>query len=317
MTSAIRQVADSSDSSLIEYGSTSRYAEAVPPRNVVIARLLGGLGNQLFQYAAARCIALKKGWRLKLDVNGFDRYRRRTYALGNFRIVEDFASPDDVKLLKRSQIGLLLQKLPFTRQTHIQERHFHYDARMRDIRSGVYLAGYWQSEKYFSDVSDIIRAEFSPKVAPISDTLATLRLIESVNSVSVHVRRGDYVTNPSARRLHGCCSLDYYRYALTVISRRVRDPHYFVFSDDCVWARTNLVIDGPVVFVDFNGVGQDHEDLRLMSKCRHHVIANSTFSWWGAWLAGHPQQVVVAPRRWFASGGNDTSDLYPSGWLQV
>jgi hypothetical protein len=288
------------------------------PGNMVIARLMGGLGNQMFQYAAARRIALKNGWPIKLDVSGFGSYRRRAYALGHFRIVEDFASPEDIRRLKRTRLGLFLQRLAASaRQTHVQERHFHFDPRVRDIRSGVYLAGYWQSDKYFADVADTIRAEFTPRAPASGRNLGTLRLIESANSVSVHVRRGDYVSNPSAKRLHGCCSPDYYRRALAEISNRVREPHFFVFSDDASWARENLAIDGPVVFVDHNGPGEAHEDLRLMSRCRHHVIANSTFGWWGAWLGAHPDQIVVAPKKWFASGSNDTRDLFPDRWLQL
>jgi len=285
---------------------------------MVIARVMGGLGNQLFQYAAARRIALKTGLPIKLDVSGFGSYRRRSYALHHFCIVEDFATQQDLRRLKRSRLGVILQRLaPAAKQTHIAERHFHFDPRIHEIGSGVYLAGYWQSEKYFADVSDVIRSELSVRAPARGDNLAMLRLIEGTNSVSLHVRRGDYLSNPRARRLHGCCSPDYYRSALSEISRRVRNPHFFVFSDDPSWVRENLAIDGPTVSVGHNGPGADYEDLRLMSRCRHHIIANSTFSWWGAWLDARPNQIVVAPRRWFASGGHQTRDLFPAHWIQI
>ncbi len=301
-------------------GHAPRLADAprLAPEHIVITRLIGGLGNQLFQYAAARRIAVKNGWPIKLDVSGFDAYKRRPYTLSQFRIVEDFASAEDLRQLKRSPFGLLIQRLvPSVRQTHIRERHFHYDPRLREIRSSIYLAGYWQSEKYFSDVSDTIRADFAVKTPPTADNARTLQLVDGTNSVAVHVRRGDYTTNPRARRLHGSCTLDYYGRALAEISRRVHLPHFFVFSDDLVWTRTHLVLPGPAVFVDHNGPDQPHEDLRLMSRCRHHIIANSTFSWWGAWLGSHADQVVIAPKTWFASGAHETRDLYPHRWVQI
>lgn len=288
------------------------------PEHVVVARLIGGLGNQLFQYAAARRIALKNGLSIKLDVLGFAAYKRRPYALAPFRIVQQFATPEEIQRLKRSRLGLLVQRVwPHAEVTHVQERHFHLDPRAREVRSGVYMAGYWQSEKYFHDVADVIRAEFTVDAPPNAENARILRLIQGCNSVAVHVRRGDYITNPRARLLHGGCTLEYYGRALSEILGRVGRPHFFVFSDDPEWARTHLVIRRPVFFVDHNGPAQPHEDLRLLGSCRHHIIANSTFSWWGAWLGAHPDQVVIAPDRWFASGRHDTRDLYPPDWVRI
>lgn len=294
------------------------HARRLSTRQMVICRLIGGLGNQLFQYAAARRIALKNDWPIKLDVGGFRAYKRRPYALGHFRIVEDFASPEEVERLKRSPWGRMLQRiLPAVPRTDVRERHFHFDDRVHDVTSSVYLTGYWQSPRYFSDVAEIIRSEFTLKAPATGQNARALDLIVGTESVAVHVRRGDYVTNPKARRFHGSCTLDYYRRALAEISLRIHKPRFFVFSDDPGWTRAHLVVPDPVVFVEHNGPDRAHEDLRLMRTCRHHIIANSTFSWWGAWLGAHPDQLVIAPDSWFASGNKDTRDLYPSSWVRM
>lgn len=285
---------------------------------LVIARLIGGLGNQLFQYAAARRISLRSGLPLKLDLGGFESYALRTYRLGAFRIAATRAASDEVLALRGPALGPVLERLPLPRRrTHVKERHFHFDSRILAIRGPAYLAGYWQSERYFADVAENIRAEITVDAAPAGDNAETLRAIESGESVCVHVRRGDYVTNKRAQRRHGACSLEYYGEAVAGIRERVERPHYFVFSDDPAWARANLSFDGPVRFVDHNGPDHDFEDLRLMSRCRHHIIANSTFSWWGAWLARRAGQVVIAPKRWFASGKHDARDVYPEAWLKL
>ena len=286
--------------------------------HMIIVRLIGGLGNQLFQYAAARRMALKSGLTLKLDVTEFGAYKR-PYALRHFNIVEDFASPGEIRRLKRDRLGLLFQQvlIPRPRHTHLQERYFHFDSGVLDFRGPAYVSGYWQSEKYFTDVTSVIRAEYSLKTPPAHATLAVLGLIEAAESVSLHVRRGDYVSNVKARLRHGSCSLEYYRRAIAEIARRVRHPQFFVFSDDAPWAREQLRIDAPTHFVDHNGPGADFEDLRLMSRCRHHIIANSTFSWWGAWLGEHPGQVVIAPEKWFALSSLDARDICPARWLRL
>jgi hypothetical protein len=290
---------------------------------IVVVRLNGGLGNQLFQYAAARRLALVSGLRLKLDLGALGRrlhlHTNRSYRLGHLQIVEDFASPADVSRLKRSSVASLFEELTRRRhRRHVRERHFHFDPDILEIRSEVYLAGYWQSEKYFADIAPTIRAEVSVREAPTGENLRLLELIEGGDSVGIHVRRGDYVTNLKSRRLHGnCCPPDYYRAGMEEIGRRARDPRFFVFSDDIPWARENLRIDGPTWFVDHNGPDEDYQDLRLLSRCRHHIIANSSFSWWGAWLGAHDDQIVVAPRRWFASGKRRTHDLCPARWLKM
>ena len=133
----------------------------------------------------------------------------------------------------------------------------------------------------------------------------------------MHIRRGDYVSNPTTNKLHGTCSLEYYHNAVDIIAAKVSNPHFFIFSDDHEWARNNFKIDYPLTFVAHNNAGKNYEDMRLMSLCKHHIIANSSFSWWGAWLGSNPKKIVCAPRGWFKDKSLNTNDIIPSDWSRI
>ena len=197
------------------------------------------------------------------------------------------------------------------------EKHFQFDPEAYRAPDQSYLVGYWQSEKYFSDIEHIIREEFSFKDEPDDMNKKILRQIRGANAVSVHIRRGDYVTDPGTAKVHGTCPPDYYRQALALIERKIPAPHFFIFSDDIAWVRQNLKSRSPAFFVDHNQQRQDYEDLRLMSGCRHHIIANSTFSWWGAWLAANPNKIVIAPKKWFNDPTVSTHHLIPPSWVKL
>lgn len=181
----------------------------------------------------------------------------------------------------------------------------------------VYLAGYWQSESYFSAIGDVIRREFTVKYEPDSTSNETEERIGKTQSVSIHVRRRDFVENSETKRLHGTCSLDYYSECVTLIGSKVADPHFFVFSDDPDWVTKNLRLKYPCRYVTHNDASRNYEDLRLMSCCKHNIICNSSFSWWGAWLNRNPDKIVLAPRRWFGELNFDTRDLLPASWIKV
>lgn len=298
--------------------------EAVGP---VISRLIGGLGNQMFQYAAGRAAALRCGAALKLDLSGFDAYFKRRYELGTFPIQATVASDVDLARFGRSskdqsprldrvrrllRVGARAGPWPTYR-----ERHFHFDPAVTQLRAPVYLDGYWQSQKYFSDWAQVLRREFTP-VAPLEPENAALAArIDAVNAVSLHVRRGDYANEPTTHRYHGICSRDYYERAVEYIDNRVQAIHLFVFSDDQEWTRGNLRFGRPASFVDTNSADRGYRDMQLMARCRHHILANSSFSWWGAWLNPSREKIVIAPRRWFDAGANDTRDLIPESWVRL
>lgn len=286
--------------------------------NMIIVRLLGGLGNQLFQYAAGRSVSVRTGLPLKLDVTAFQDYRLRNYCLRHFAILEDFASPEDIARLRGGRLRRMIKAFRCAHpRTYVSERHFHYDPAIATLDSSVYLDGYWQCERYFADIADTIRKE-ALVTSTISEANGVVQdRIRESNSVAIHVRRGDYANNPKTRAAHGLCALDYYRHAVASMVARVQAPQFFVFSDDSEWVRRNLAIDGAVTFVDHNGPERPHEDLRLMAQCKHHVIANSTFSWWGAWLGTWSGQIVFAPKQWFATHNARARDVCPSHWERL
>jgi len=291
---------------------------------MIISRLVGGLGNQMFQYAAGLRLASARNTELKLDLSAFDEQTMQTprsYELGAFAVTAELASPEEVAALVKGS-GRLLGRLA-TRwsrdrfSSRAVERAFHFDPGVLSLSDGVVLRGYWQSERYFSDVADRVRREFCWKREPTGTNAAMIADIARCNSVSLHIRRGDYLTNPDAREMHGVCSVDYYQRAVAHIVDRVSDPTFFLFSDEPDWVRENLELRASVRLVDHNGPDAGSEDLRLMSRCSHHIVANSTFSWWGAWLNPNPEKIVIAPKQWFADDSIDTSDLLPASWVRL
>ncbi len=294
---------------------------------MIIVRLMGGIGNQMFQYAAGRRLAFVKNVPLKLRiVNDRNVTTPRPYNLHIFDIQEKWAATDEIERLKGERVspGLfagLLSRLghrPGRARSFVIEKHFQFDPEILDLPGDVYLEGYWQSEKYFRDREDVIRKEFSIKV-PMSgpNEVMARRIADEPTAVSIHVRRGDYVSDSTTNRYHGTCSLDYYRDAVERISELADGAHFFVFSDDIEWVKENLKPGRPVTYVDFNDDKSNYEDLRLMSLCKHHIIANSSFSWWGAWLNLNPDKIVIAPGKWFNDTSIDTADLIPDSWIRL
>ncbi len=292
----------------------------------VYASLNGGLGNQMFQYAAGRALALRRNAPLRLDISGFASYDlHRVFELHRiFACPAEIASASDVDRLLGWQSHSLLRRLmarpgfaAFRRDTFAVEPHFHYWPGINEVPQDCLLAGYWQSEKYFQDQEKIIRADFtfgapmSEKNEKIADRMA------QGNAVGVHVRRGDFVSNPKSNVIHGVCPPDYYRAAIRYMAERIERPRFFVFSDDMAWVKAQLKLDSPWQAVEHNQGADGYNDMRLMGLCQHHIIANSSFSWWGAWLAVNPSKIVIAPKQWFQNAPHDISDLVPPGWIRM
>ncbi len=296
---------------------------------MIITKLCGGIGNQMFQYAAARRLSCIHNVPLKLDLNWFDSHSLeldRSYKLHVFNIHEDFASlkdinklkefTDDSKLTLKSRITARF--LPHYKQTHIREKHFHFDPEILKLHQNIYLDGYWQSEKYFIDIENIIRQEFTIMTAPFSKTVIELAdTVAACESVSIHIRRGDYVSHPVASKILGTSPLEYYHYSIEKLASFLNSPHFFVFSDDPGWARDNLKLTLPMMIVSNSKAQKDYEDLYLISQCKHHILANSSFSWWGAWLCQNQNKTVISPANWFRDTTIDTSTLIPDNWLRI
>ncbi len=290
---------------------------------MIVMRIHGGLGNQMFQYALGCRLAADRGCVLKLDIRSFETDRLRQYALGCFQIGAPIATADDLR-----QFGAMLNWHPRLRRVWtmltgpsrrvIQERQVAFDPVVLEAAKSAHLSGYWQTVKYFESVRPAIRQEFQLR-EPLSDRSQKLASEMALpDTVSVHVRRGDYVASAASEAYHSVCEPAWYGRALAEVSSRADITRAYVFSDDIEWARSNINLTVPCEFVPPSPRELDFEDMVLMSRCQHHIIANSSFSWWGAWLSDKTPSVVVAPARWFGpTGPTDTQDICPSQWIRV
>lgn len=285
---------------------------------MVIVKLIGGLGNQFFQYAVGRSLSVANKCELKLDATGFKEYKLHKYSLNNFNIKEVFATDDELKYFTAKPNWLISKYAPFlTSKKYVPEGEFGYHGRILKLKGDVYLEGYWQTEKYFQSIQKMIRDEFSVRHEISGIDFEIAKKMKEVNSVSIHVRRADYVSNPQAKAMHGNCSLEYYQKAVDLISKSVEKPVFFVFSDDYEWVKDNVHTGFETIFVHHNNADKNYEDLRLMSTCKHNIVANSSFSWWGAWLNNNPAKIVVAPKKWFANPKIISKDIIPESWIKI
>ncbi len=277
--------------------------------NLVVTCLKGGLGNQFFQYAMGRTLALRYGATLKLDLSGVADNPLRRYELDKYPIRATIATEDELMMFGGGPAS------PSSGCTRYHQPHFHFDPAVHGAAPPVQLIGYWQSERYFRHIADAIRRELTPIEPMDAENERALANIRGSNAIAVHVRRGDYVTNPLAAAAHGVPSLGYYRRAMDYAASRVADPVFYVFSDDHDWVRDNLRHPAPLVQMTVNAPERGFRDIQLMSACRHHILANSSFSWWGAWMNTSPDKIVIAPMPWFLDKRLDTRDLLPPDWI--
>lgn len=283
---------------------------------MIITKLIGGLGNQMFQYAAGRSLAHANNTQLKLDISGYNNQKGitpRSYMLDIFNIQSNYANKTEIYKFRGNNILLRIFKM----NPYIMEKQFYFDPKIHIVKDNSYLDGYWHSEKYFKNIEQIIRQEFTYINKPDKTNKELIKQIDSCNSVSVHVRLGDYVEDEKTNQFHGVCRLDYYKAAITHEARQVKSPHFFVFSDDPGWCKANLHLKYPTTYVTNNHGGKDYEDMRLMSECKHNIIANSSFSWWAAWLNQYPDKTVIAPKKWFNDKSINTRDLIPKSWIKI
>ncbi len=289
---------------------------------MIISRLNGGLGNQMFQYAIARKLALEHKTIVKLDLEDYSNAGVHPFCLNNFNAPFKLAKNLDLAYFGKipdfgNPLWLRIKRRIFP-VSDIFEKEFNYHPEIfKQTSRNTYINGYWQTEKYFADIRNILLKDFSPAHKVSDKTTKILNEIEKRSSISVHIRRGDYVLNKSTNDFHGTCSLEYYRHASQLILGKINEPTFFVFSDDIEWAKLNVELGCETYFVDHNNVNTAWEDLLLMSKCKHNIIANSTFSWWGAWLNTHAEKIVIAPSKWFNNAKLDYSDVICDEWLRI
>ncbi|MHA7775272.1 alpha-1,2-fucosyltransferase [Roseibium sp. M-1] len=273
----------------------------------------------MFQYAMGRSLAVSSGQRLKLDLSGLQKYKLRDYELNQFQIKAAPLGKWERKIRKNyGSLAFVRALVPAARCVDVEEDGLPFKSHIKALKTPAYLNGYWQSEKYFDDIADVIRSDFTLKSDFTPQRLAVLSKIKtSTVAVSVHVRRGDYVSNPKANATHGTCEPDWYDAAMARMADKYNKPDFFVFSDDIAWAIENLPSHPSMSFVEPQQDGKDVQDMHLMAACRSHIVANSSFSWWGAWLNPGGGKHVIAPAQWFRSPDLDARDVVPGRWERL
>ncbi|MFC5410893.1 alpha-1,2-fucosyltransferase [Larkinella bovis] len=287
---------------------------------MVISSLMGGLGNQLFQYAFGLRMAHERQTELKLSTVILESRllaRLRKYTLRPYELdVFDLQTP--LTSFSETTTGFLKAVAGYRGSVFLPENS-NVQSRLTTIPSSapvVFCWGYWQSETWFQPIAPALRDKLRFQ-KPLS--VASQRYADAIHRaatpVFIHVRRGDYITNPNAREVHGFAGETYYRNAIAHLREQLEGIHFFAFSDDMAWVKARL---GPVLktvtYVEGNTGTDSWQDLYLMSLCPHAIVANSSFSWWGAWLHSAPKRTVVAPRQWFASSVPSARIVVPQQW---
>jgi len=281
---------------------------------VVISKIIGGLGNQMFQYAVGKAISKEKNLILKLDITGYVTYKLHNgYRLNLFNIEENIAQNNEIKYLR----GMDNVFFKILRILKLYKKVSYYKEKERTIYDNniflcqeIYLDGYWQNEKYFLSIRNLLIKEFTPKEDLSFSANKYLNQIKLVESVSIHVRRGDYLNHPEI----GILGLDYYQRSIDYMSGRVLNPVFFIFSNDLKWCIESFKFIKNVVYI--SDTKTEIDDMVLMKNCHHNIIANSSFSWWGAWLNENDERVVVAPKKWLAINPKNYK-WSPSSWVEI
>lgn len=291
----------------------------------MIVKIQGGIGNQIFQYAFAKMISLKHKRIVYLDISEFNSDRfitKRDFSLDIFNISLPLATEEKLQDFKNFKNNNILNKLrrnfyqyiPFRSIKYLIERSLKFDK--SNTKLFDFYEGYWQSEKYFIEFKSEILNDLIFRNNRVLENNRFYNMIANSNSVSIHVRRGDYVNNPQVNKYHGSLSVDYYKKAIELINCKVNNPSFFVFSDDIIWVKENMFKEFEFIFVE---TISEEEDLFLMSQCKHNVIANSSFSWWAAYLNLYEGKTIVSPLSWFSNNkaNGDTIDLIPDKWYRI
>lgn len=285
-----------------------------------IVRIFGGLGNQMFQYALYKSLEHKFN-NVKIDTSDFhyhnhhngyeiDKIFDTTYNIADKEEIKKITYPRNLLIYKI--FDKILKKNLNKGYDICEGKDRRYNKEILNIRNTIYYDGYWQSELYFKDIEKLIRKEFTFKNELDERNLEIAQKIKNTNSVSIHVRRGDYIGNKS---LGNICGKEYYLKSVEYIEKNIEKPEFFIFSDDIEWAKDSLNINYPKTYISWNKNQESYKDMQLMSYCKHNIIANSTFSWWGAWLNNNTEKIVIAPKLWFAD--KKENDIIPEAWIKI
>lgn len=291
---------------------------------MVTILLSGGLGNQMFQYAAAKSLAKRLDSALTIDTYSLTKKTKATvrfYELDVFNITVPIKSTIKGKLFIKAR--------PFIQKHRSFFQHFgmltdtyalQYEPVIEEMDGNVIMSGYFQSELYFKNIKSDIQEDFSFKKSLSGKNLELSEQITNCESVAIHVRRGDYITDMNASKNFVTCGKEYYQRAIDHITHNVQNPKFYIFSEDMDWIKENLDFKVfPAIFIDWNRGKESHLDMQLMSLCKHNIIANSSFSWWAAWLNQNAEKIVIAPEKWFQDAFKNKflESFYPQGWIKM
>lgn len=301
---------------------------------MVVVKIMGGFGNQLFQYATGRALALHLNTELKLDFDFFDTdEKRKVMRLQPFNLPCSIATEKDKIGIKNKEKPILLKKIlnklnlkisPFHKPSHIIEDEVFEIYKTKNVDQNFYIEGWLGDERYFKKIYQLLLNELNVPFLEGSDNAKLKTQIDSVNSIAVHVRRGDYLKNTYFKTL----PTEYYLEAITKLKAKIESPHFFFFSDDMNWVKSNFKNIENAHFIENNNKKDtqwsttgDIEDLMLIKTCKHQIIANSTYSWWGAWLNSNPNKIILYPEKWFnnqeAQHTFETNKFIPSDWIKI
>lgn len=290
---------------------------------MIIVELSGGFGNQLFQYAAGLSLAKHHGVELRVDISRLNKPdtitgTTRNADIFNLAILPLEATLHDVETIVNQQLlsSTLDMFKPLHKRRIYKERSTRFDKNFFKAPTPLYLKGNRQSEKYFRPYQSFVREHLQLSRSIIARVEGYGLSMQEVESVSIHIRRGDYLT-PVAMDWLGVLPLSYYHDAINRIATAHPNSKFYVFSDDITWVKNNLSIQHPVVFASGTISNSALEDFYLMSCCKHNIIANSTFSWWAGWMNNNPEKMVICPAKWYNKTALNTSDLYPKGWIRL
>ncbi|WP_170000227.1 alpha-1,2-fucosyltransferase [Campylobacter sp. RM9328] len=286
---------------------------------MIIVKIIGGLGNQMFGYAYAKALQ-QKGYEVKIDISAFETYKLHGgYQLDKYYIDLDYSTKDENnRFYKNTIFHKVLKRLRIDFFKIIRENSLLFDKKLLEIKDNRYLDGYFQCEKYFKDIREVVLKQFTINQEFSNYTKdVEKKILNSQNSCSIHIRRGDFVNNNNIL-IHGACSIEYYNKSMRYLEDKIANISYFVFSDDIEWVKNNLSIQNGI-YIDCKKKRIPHEDIYLMSLCNHNIIANSTFGWWGAWLNQNKNKIVVAPKIWFADKKlqEQSKDIVCEEWIKI
>ena len=295
---------------------------------MIVSKIIGGIGNQMFQYAAGYAHSMKYSENLILDVRDFKGYNLHNgFELDEVfgiegQIRDEITTPKILRYYSNRYYKSLARRFPnvhLLNPSLIIEPHHNYWSGWEGMPKNIYLEGYWQSEKYFGNYRREIRDKFT-FIKNLNNRSDSLNKIISNDSfaVSIHIRRGDYITDNASAKILGGCDIDYYKRAIDFMKTRKSEATFYVFSDEIDWIKGQGILDEyKHIYVEHNKGGDSWQDLFLMSQCKHNITANSTFSWWGAWLNRNIEKIVVAPKKWFVTENINGDDIVPADWIKL